>query len=76
MTVKKNQQKGNVHSEEEPLNDLRTVADVAEYLAVSPRTVHRWIKELGLPCYRVGGSLRFRHSEIKTWLSKFRQGQR
>jgi excisionase family DNA binding protein len=42
-------------------------ADVAEYLAVSVRTVERLTSEEDLPHYRIGHSIRYRPSEVETW---------
>ncbi len=47
---------------EEP---LLTVKEVAAYLGKATSSVYRMRK---LPRYRVGGSIRFRLSEIKLWL--------
>jgi excisionase family DNA binding protein len=43
---------------------LYTVAEVAEYLRVSQRTVRRMVKSGDLPAIRVGGSLRITESSL------------
>ncbi len=46
-----------------------TVADVADDLAVSPRTVLRWIDRRDLPAYRLpGGQLRVRQADLAAML--------
>lgn len=46
---------------------LWTVADVAEYLGVSERTVRTWQRTRRLPCLRIGGTVRFRAVDIVAW---------
>ena len=46
----------------------RTTAEVLEYLAISEATLQRWIADRGLPVERVGRTLRFKFSEIDTWV--------
>ena len=45
-------------------NKLYTLRDVANLLQVSTRTIQMWIKR-GFPHVVVGGSLRFRSTEIE-----------
>lgn len=55
----------------EPAN--LTVADVAELIGTSTRTVKRYMATAGLPHYRIGGKLvRFRRSEVAEWLERSR----
>ncbi|MDQ6759366.1 MAG: helix-turn-helix domain-containing protein [Acidobacteriota bacterium] len=58
----------------ESTNTLRllTVAEVAQWLAVSPS----WVRDHaagrrrpGLPCIRLGRSLRFREDDLAEWLA-------
>ncbi len=45
------------------------IDDVAEYLGVKPPTVRSWIKNRGLPHYRMGGKLlKFKRAEIDEWV--------
>jgi excisionase family DNA binding protein len=48
---------------------LATGREVADLLRVHPKTVERWRKESGLPCLRVGGSIRFVVSDVFSWAS-------
>ena len=55
-----------------------TLAQAAGYLAVSSRTVRRWIAERGLPHYYIGGrergKLLFRKGELDRWTRRFKNG--
>ncbi len=44
-----------------------TVKDVAELLAVSEKTVYRWVDERKLPGYRLSGQYRFNRAELLAW---------
>jgi excisionase family DNA binding protein len=45
-----------------------TVRAIAEQLDVSPRTVHRWIKNNELIVHRVGRSVRVSEDDLKRFL--------
>lgn len=49
---------------------LATVEEVAAFLQVPPKTIYRWryLGE-GPPGYRVGKHLRFRWTEVESWLA-------
>lgn len=47
---------------------LLTSEQVAEYLGMSVVTVRRYIKERGLPAYRVGKNYRFKQEEVAAWV--------
>lgn len=49
----------------EPVIDTRTAAQL---LDVSPRTVERWVSDREIPFFRLGRLVRFRASELETWL--------
>ncbi|MCL5269954.1 MAG: PTS sugar transporter subunit IIA [bacterium] len=44
-----------------------TVVDVTRLFSVSEKTVHRWIKSLDLPAYRVNGRYHFNRTELLEW---------
>jgi PTS system nitrogen regulatory IIA component len=44
-----------------------TVRDVTKFLNVSETTVHRWIKQRGLPAQQVAGQYRFNRAELLEW---------
>ena len=50
-----------------------TVAQVAEMLAVSVRTVHRWIARRELAVHRLGGAVRISDSDLKVFLALHRE---
>lgn len=45
-----------------------SLEDAALHLAVSQDTVHRWIRNRGLPAHKVGRVWRFRMSQVDTWV--------
>ena len=52
---------------------LWSVRDVARFLGVPAKTVYAWrSRGEGPPCFRVGKHLRFRRSEVETWLETHR----
>ena len=44
--------------------DVMTVHEVAEYLKVKDRTIYRLVANGDMPGFKVGGSWRFRKTEI------------
>jgi predicted DNA-binding transcriptional regulator AlpA len=57
----------------EPLLDF---AWFISYVKVKPRTAYSWRERgTGPPCYRVGGQLRFRQSEVDQWLAERRDAE-
>ena len=47
---------------------MLTPEQLAAMLAVSTKTVYRRWEEWGLKAYRIGGSLRFRKTEVTKWI--------
>jgi excisionase family DNA binding protein len=47
---------------------LVTAAELAELLGFSPATIVDWAESGSLPCFKIGGRLRFRESEVLDWL--------
>lgn len=43
--------------------------EVAEHLGVVKETVYRWVRRAGLPAHRVGRLLKFRLSEVDSWVA-------
>lgn len=50
------------------MNSLLTLKEVAALLRVSPSTVYRYVRCLGLPCHRIGGRLLFDDGEVEDWI--------
>lgn len=46
-----------------------TVREVAQLLAVSEKTVYRWVAQRKLPAYRMNEQLRFNRAELLEWAS-------
>jgi excisionase family DNA binding protein len=51
-----------------------TIAEVAERLAVSPRTVRRWIGSGDLVAHRFRGAVRIAESDLRAFLATHRDG--
>lgn len=59
------------------MNDrLLTAREVAELLGFAPGTIVDWAERDELPHFKLGGRLRFRLSEVETWLETKRAGAR
>jgi|GEM_PF-405725 excisionase family DNA binding protein len=50
-------------------DSLITVKDVADYLKLKEQTVYLLARQNKIPSLKVGGSLRFKRSQIDAWLS-------
>ncbi len=48
--------------------EILTLKDVAEYLKLAEKTAYRLAAEGKLPGFKVGGSWRFRESDIESWI--------
>lgn len=46
-----------------------SAAVIGEHLDLSPKTVYAMARRGEMPSYRVGGSVRFRISDIDAWLA-------
>jgi excisionase family DNA binding protein len=47
---------------------LYTIAQVAELLGLSTRTIYRWIKAGRLPIVRLGRRVRIRHGDVVAFI--------
>lgn len=47
--------------------DLK-IKDIAELLKVDEKTIHQWIKDKKIPCYKINHQYRFNKSEITEWI--------
>lgn len=58
------------------MQQLLTVAEVAELLSVSPSLVYRLKDDGEIPCYRIGrGAIRFSHDDVEKYLAARRVGK-
>tara|TARA_R110002020_G_scaffold399876_1_gene609672 strand:+ start:156 stop:344 length:189 start_codon:yes stop_codon:yes gene_type:complete len=51
-------------------SEVLTIKEVAEYLKVNERTIYRLAASNELPGFRVGNALRFKRSDLDTWVLK------
>jgi len=51
-------------------NDIMTMKEVADYFKLNEKTAYRLTSDGKLPAFKVGGSWRFRKSEIDEWTKK------
>ena len=52
------------------MEKLVPVNDIAEYLTVSPKTVYHWVHIGYIPHYRLPKAVRFKLSEIESWIDR------
>jgi excisionase family DNA binding protein len=52
---------------------FRTIADLCQWLGIPKKTIYKWTSDrhTGFPSYKVGKHLRFRFSEVESWLRKY-----
>ncbi len=48
--------------------DIITIREVANYLKIAEKTAYKLVLEGVIPGFKVGGSWRFRRSEIERWI--------
>ena len=51
-------------------NDIMTIKEVSEYLKLNEKTAYRLTLDGKLPAFKVGGSWRFRKSQIDKWIAE------
>ena len=51
-------------------DEILTLKEVAEYLKLAEKTAYRLAAEGKLPGFKVGGSWRFKQSNIEAWIKK------
>lgn len=54
-------------------DEILTIRELASYLKIAEKTAYRFVSEGKIPGFKVGGSWRFRKSEIDQWTKE--QGQ-
>jgi excisionase family DNA binding protein len=52
-----------------PMKEILTPREAAEYLSVHVRTIYRLVKNREIPGRKVGGSWRFKKDALDEWLS-------
>ena len=51
------------------MKPLFTVREVANAFALTPFTIHRWIREHKLKAVKIGGSVRIRAEELQRFIA-------
>lgn len=51
-------------------DEILTLKEVAEYLKLAEKTAYRLAADGKLPGFKVGGSWRFKQSDIKKWIEQ------
>ncbi|NNG43527.1 helix-turn-helix domain-containing protein [Pseudoalteromonas sp. NEC-BIFX-2020_002] len=57
-------------------DEILTIQDVAIYLKLNEKTAYRLVNEGKLPGFKVGGSWRFKESDLNTWIENQKSLQR
>jgi excisionase family DNA binding protein len=52
-----------------PMKEIMTPKEAAEYLSIHVRTIYRLVKKGEIPGRKVGGSWRFKKDALDEWLS-------
>lgn len=50
-------------------SEILTLEEVAAYLKAGKRTVYRLAQKGGIPAFKLGGTWRFRRSELDAWIA-------
>ena len=50
--------------------DIMTIREVADYLKITEKTAYRLASAGEIPGFKVGGSWRFRRTEINQWIDR------
>lgn len=51
-------------------SNIFTLREVAQYLKVTERTVYRLLASQSIPAFKVGGSWRFRLTDLNLWIER------
>ncbi|MEH8021509.1 methylation-associated defense system helix-turn-helix domain-containing protein MAD1 [Rheinheimera metallidurans] len=51
-------------------DDILTIHEVATYLKLNEKTAYRLASEGKLPGFKVGGSWRFKRSDLEKWIEE------
>lgn len=53
----------------QPSTDIFTLDEVASYLKAGKKTVYRLAQQGEIPAFKLGGTWRFRRSELDRWIA-------
>ena len=54
--------------------ELLTVAEVARWLRVDPRTIYRWVRVAQIPHVRLERGVRFKRTDVDAWMRERAEG--
>jgi len=54
-------------------DDILTIKELSQYLKLAEKTAYRLVSDGKIPGFKVGGSWRFRKSEIDFWIKEQEQ---
>ena len=54
------------------LPDKMTLTDTSNFLAVSERTIRRWVRRDNIPYYKVGRRVYFQETDLLRWIESCR----
>ncbi len=54
-------------------DEILTLKEVAKYLKLAEKTAYKLAAEGKLPGFKVGGSWRFKQSDIESWITEQKQ---
>jgi len=54
----------------DPEDEILTLDEVAPYLKAGKRTVYRLAQKGEIPAFKLGGTWRFRRSELDRWIAE------
>lgn len=57
-------------------DEILTIKELASYLKIAEKTAYRFVSEGRIPGFKIGGSWRFRKSEIDQWTKEQSRGGR
>lgn len=56
--------------------DIMTIKEVSDYLKLAEKTAYRLAAQGKIPGFKIGGSWRFRKSEIDKWIIECEQNSK
>jgi len=54
----------------ERTREILDIKDAAAYLGLSEHTVRMYVRKREIPCFKVGGAIRFRRSRLNQWIDQ------
>lgn len=52
------------------MEELLTLAEVADYLKLKRQTVYNWVKQCKIPAFKIGKEWRFKKSMLEDWIDQ------